>query len=454
MRRRVSVVISSLTSRAVRPHADVGRKHAHSHSHCHEHSHSHQIEESVQGEQLRMCQFATTIGGITNVFFSTTKIWFGMSGGSVALVADGFHALVDLLADIVSYATLTLSAKRLPRCRFPFGIGRTETVGAVIVASMLLFGAVTLLWTSAQECVQGLMGMLNIGQGDTSTNENYGSYNGKHDSHTGGHVHGSLGGHSHHTHYQVTQTDESGRLTILWTMVVLTVVSIVTKEVLFRWTKHVGERAGSRVIVANAYHHRADAWCGAMALVGVAGRCFGVPGVDGMAGLCVSVSLCKIGYSVLRDSILEFFDFQNASEVAAVRQVLQDYDKLHLVNVFLIRHGHSYALHVTLLTESGATAAVLACAAKDLTSLVRKSIRVADTFTTILPCDREDENSLRSAMKLVEDFHGLTPILLDWDLRRIFVPPTLDEECMRDVKSVAAFFGVNVDIAAGGVECG
>lgn len=456
MRRRLHNVVTSITSRVGKPHDDGrGARHlSHGHSHSHGHGHSHTLEDTVQGKQLRLCQIATAVGGATNIFFSTTKIWFGLSGGSVALVADGFHALVDLLADVVSYMALTVSTKRLPRCRFPFGIGRTETAGAVIVASMLLFGAVTLLFTSMQECTRELLKLINpngessaASTGAHSHNEHIPNHHQHHGNAMGGHPHEHA--HHSHSHYQVAQTDEMGRVTIMWTMVALAAASVVCKEALFRWTKRVGERAGSRVVVANAYHHRADAWSGAIALVGVAGQCIGMPGIDGLAGLFVSASICQIGYALMRDSVLEFFDFQRAEEVAAVRRVLQDYNKLHLVNVFLIRHGHSYALHVTLLTEMDTAAMVLARTSNELTKLAQRSVRVADTFTTIAPCDRGSEESLSNILRLVEEFHGLQSIPFDWGTRRISLPQTIDEECMRDVKSIAAFFELEIDIVAG-----
>ncbi|ORC92372.1 cation transporter [Trypanosoma theileri] len=430
-------------------------KHHHSHSHSHSHGHHHHepLEATMKGRQLRQCQLVTAVGGTTNVFFCFTKLWIGASGGSVALVADGFHSLFDLLADVVSYAALTLSTKRLPRCRFPFGIGRIETAGAVVVATILLLGGVTLLFQSLQECQQELSHYIN--DGDTAGNSMNSTNNHQHHhgsssssnsnnsnsiSSNGDSVHDHHG----HSHFQMTQMDETGKVRILWAMVWVCVASIVSKELLFRWTKRVGERAGSRVVVANAYHHRADAWSGGVALVGVAGHLIGMPGIDGIAGLCVSYSICRIGYSVLRNSVLEFFDFQNADEVAEVRKELRQSHSSHHVNVFLIRHGHSYALHATLLVEAETPAATIVKMSADLTDLAKQSIAVTDTCTTPLVCDPHQEASLLRIVKLVEEFHGLKPISCHWEKRQIIVHQVLQNECMEDVRTIASFFGMEV----------
>lgn len=87
-------------------------------------------------------------------------------------------------------------------------------------------------------------------------------------------------------------------------MVLLASSSVVCKELLFQWTRKVGKAAGSRVVVANAYHHRADAWSGAVALLGVGAQCAGIPAIDGLAGLVVSLSIIKIGYSLLKESVM------------------------------------------------------------------------------------------------------------------------------------------------------
>ncbi|EAN86033.1 putative cation transporter [Trypanosoma cruzi] len=441
MRRRLSNFIAPLTVNSVRAHV-VGERSDHHH---HDHGHHHrQLESAVKGNHLQQCQIVTVVGGATNVFFSLTKMWVGTRGGSVALVADGFHALVDLLADVISYVTLTLSVKRLPRCRFPFGIGRIETAGAVVVAFTLLLGGLTLLFQSLGECQREFLhripGNDNANYPHEHVHQNYShSDDGEKQPDVVG-----VQNHHGHSHFQVTQLDEDGRVTILWTMVLVSIVSIIAKEFLFQWTKRVGERAGSRVVVANAYHHRADAWSGAVALVGVGGHCVGMPGIDGLAGLCVSYSICRMGYSLLRSSLLEFFDFQCANEVASVRHALKQYKKTPFVNAFLIRHGHSYALHVTLLVEAEMTASSVVAVASELTALAKQSVAVRDTYATLFIYEKDKEASLHEALEMVREFHGLEPIKCRWEAKEIITQQSLCGECIEDINTVASAFSAVV----------
>ncbi|KPA82918.1 putative cation transporter [Leptomonas pyrrhocoris] len=573
------------------------RGHGHSHGgHGHAHSHG-TIEKNISGKFLRQCQIATLAGGAANVFFCVTKLWIGSAGGSVALVADGFHALTDILADIISYGAISLSQKKFSRCRFPFGIGRLETSGAVLVAAILLFGGIALLVQSLEQCVMDVSHLLalavptggiavavmlsvrNALAAATSAATASLSGSGEDDSAAShGHSHaGGAGdiesaaaapdshGHSHdgdahhgHSHFEVTQYDAStGKQVILWTMVCIAAASVVTKELLFRWTRRVGKRAGSRVVIANAYHHRADAWSGGVALIGVAGQVVGIPGIDGVAGLAVSLSICKIGYGLFRDAVLEFFDYQNADEVSAIREQLQDFSlrighgkrvvpakaamkenqadaakaaqtslsrsastsssvasvatsddpnavarkKILFMNVFLVRHGHKYALHVTLLVYESVQATQIREATDLLTALARGSLPVQDTFTTILVCsnhtepreeylgsdehaDEEEEGdgdkpdraaaaaekaqdhshsaekegdsadelhtaatgnivnpSLERCIASLEEFHTFSArIRYNWEARTITAPSSASSECDRDIASVAEIF--------------
>ncbi|KAG5503119.1 hypothetical protein JIQ42_07082 [Leishmania sp. Namibia] len=440
------------------------RGHNHTHG-WHAHTHSHGSMKNISGKYLRQCQIATLTGGATNVFFCVSKLWIGSAGGSVALVADGFHAMTDILADIISYAAISLSRKKLPRCRFPLGIGRLETSGAVIVAAILFLGGVALLVQSLGQCFSDMARLLETaaptggiatafvlgvrrtmaavsGHSSTARSPEGHAHACAHDAHMS-HEHGHDGGDHHgHSHFQVMMYDEEvGKQVILWTMVGIATASMVCKELLFRWTRRVGLRAGSRVVVANAYHHRADAWSGGVALIGVAGQVMGLPGVDGLAGLAVSLSISKIGYGIFKGAVLEFFDYQNAEEVSVIREQLQTFNlrivrgvdvvpnhssqnavrsmaseaeaslthspvaavssdedstvhrkKIRFINVFLVRHGHQYAVHVTLLVYESVSAQQIQEAIDLITALARRSLPVQETFTTLLVCSQNTES--------------------------------------------------------------
>lgn len=480
------------------PHGVIGEHDCAHSSHGHSHSHG-AVEAHVEGKDLRDCKRVTLVGLGVNVFFSTTKLLAGSAGGSVALMADGFHALTDIFADLISYVTMSLSRRRFPHCKFPFGIGRLETLGTVTVASVLFIGGALLLWDSAWSFLKDWVLYSDKSGPPSSHVDTHAAPASPHDgegspSHScGGHGHAHAHGGVGHSHFALTTTDESGVEHIMWVMIALAGSSVVCKEVLFRWARRVGKRAGSGVVVANAYHHRADAWSAGVTLFGLAGQSIGIPGADGLAGLVVSYFICQVGYQLTKEAVLEFFDYQRLNEVKEVRQRLQKFqlyttgaaprhsgggtkdsvdhwkresmtpmqhsveksaspsattlahtdvhsnlslslatesssplssvldntedafrekreqvgvseaqrvtekeltDRARFINIFLLRHGHTYAVHVTLLIYASLCAQDIASVTAQISELATtqlssasSTMNVEGTFVALLICD-------------------------------------------------------------------
>ena len=270
------------------------------------------------------------------------------------------HAMVDITADAVSYIAVTSRTWKLYRCRFPFGTGRIETFASLVIALMLCSGAATILFGSCTRLYEKVMG-IEEKEEHTCTSSSCGH----------GHSHG-------HIDLDVL-TDGSTSRWVGAAMVGVAVSSLFVKELLFRFGKRIGEAAGSRVVVANAYHHRADAWASGAALLGVLGTLGGVPVVDSVAAVAVSSSVLNVGLRLLTMNMSELLSYQpteyeergaNVNRLVIVGgggpEGTEGGKKALLVNVGVLRHGHSMHITGTLITEPSATAADIALAAKML----------------------------------------------------------------------------------------
>eukprot|EP01010_Urceolus_cornutus_P001077 NODE_1590_length_831_cov_285.604859_g1233_i0.p1 GENE.NODE_1590_length_831_cov_285.604859_g1233_i0~~NODE_1590_length_831_cov_285.604859_g1233_i0.p1 ORF type:complete len:208 (-),score=46.61 NODE_1590_length_831_cov_285.604859_g1233_i0:60-683(-) len=89
---------------------------------------------------------------------------------------------------------------------------------------------------------------------------------------------------------------------------VVAVVSILTKELLYQMTLHVGKAASSPVTIANAHHHRSDAMSSVVALVGIGGAQLGCPWADPLAGLVVTCFIWKTSLDIGRDALSDLSD--------------------------------------------------------------------------------------------------------------------------------------------------
>ena len=85
-------------------------------------------------------------------------------------------------------------------------------------------------------------------------------------------------------------------------------LSIASKEWLFRITKVVGEKLNSPVVVANAWHHRSDAYSSVLALLSIAWAMSGFPAADAAAGLLVAGMIGMTGCDIMVESIQQLSD--------------------------------------------------------------------------------------------------------------------------------------------------
>ncbi len=171
-------------------------------------------EPEINPQNVAQIQKVTWGGMIVNILLAGIKLLVGIMGSSQAVVADAVHSLSDMTTDIaVLFGVKFWSAP--PDSSHPYGHQRIEEL--VTVAIGLVLGAVAI----------GL------------------AYN------------------------SVTTIHQKHMKTIGWVALSGPVLSIIGKEILYRWTVHVGERVKSSAVIANAWHHRSDALSSIPALVAV-----------------------------------------------------------------------------------------------------------------------------------------------------------------------------------------
>ncbi|KAL7601705.1 hypothetical protein Lser_V15G27382 [Lactuca serriola] len=228
------------------------------------HSHHHHEQTSEEGERI------FRLGLLSDIGLTAGKVLTGYLSGSTAIIADAAHSLSDVVLSGV--ALVSFRASRVPKDKeHPYGHGKFETLGALGISGVLLVTAGGIAW----HALDVLVGVL---------------YSAASDQHIGG-------GHDH-------GIDMNHPVLALNT----TIVAIAVKEGLYWITKRAGERSGSGLMKANAWHHRADAVSSLVALIGVGGSIVGVRFLDPLAGLVVSGMILKAGLQTGYESILELVD--------------------------------------------------------------------------------------------------------------------------------------------------
>lgn len=160
------------------------------------------------------------MGSAVNVLLTLFKFAAGIVGHSSAMIADAVHSLSDLVSDAVVVVFVRISGKP-EDADHAFGHGKYETLATVIIGLLLLAVGVGLL-------VDGLVNCLRFINGEEIEAPN-------------------------------------------WWALGAAVISLVAKEVLFRYTMRMAHRIKSPVLEANAWHHRSDAYTSVATLVGIGG---------------------------------------------------------------------------------------------------------------------------------------------------------------------------------------
>lgn len=212
------------------------------------------------GNREKRIMKVTLAGLVVNVILSAGKIAAGVFGRSAAMVADGVHSLSDLLSDIVVLVFVRVSSRGRDKDH-EFGHGKFETLATLIVSLILIVVA-------AQMMVSGLKSIMEVLHGGTIPRPGY-------------------------------------------VALAAAAVSILAKEVLYRYTIHVGKAVDSPAVVANAWHHRSDAFSSIGSLVGIAGAIFlGDRWVilDPLVCCCISIAILVVAVRMAGPSLKELMD--------------------------------------------------------------------------------------------------------------------------------------------------
>lgn len=199
-------------------------------------------------------QRVTLVGAAVNVLLAIGKIMAGVIGQSQALIVDGVHSFSDLLSDGLVLFASRLGSKQAD-ADHPYGHARFETVATVGIGLLLIAVAIGFIYDAGLRLL------------------------------------------------------EPERLLIPgWIALIAATASVAAKELLYHYTLHVGRQVRSRLIQANAWHHRSDALSSLVVIGGVIGSMAGVPWLDAVAAILVAVMVAFVGFRFMWDALRELVD--------------------------------------------------------------------------------------------------------------------------------------------------
>lgn len=193
---------------------------------------------------------------VGNLVLSLFKFVAGFVAHSNAMISDAVHSSSDVISSIVVIIGVRMSAKESDK-EHPYGHERLECVAAIILATLLFITGGGIGLTAVKTIYTGAYKSLVA----------------------------------------------PGLLALI-----AAIVSIISKEAMFWYTRFYAKKYDSSALMADAWHHRSDALSSVGALIGIGCAILGYPIFDSIASLVICVFIVKAAYDIFMDAVDKMVD--------------------------------------------------------------------------------------------------------------------------------------------------
>lgn len=219
--------------------------------------------------RLKEGQRITWVSVAVNAVLTSMQLVVGFFAHSQALIADAMHTLSDIVADVFVLFANRKGAEAAD-ADHPYGHGRFETAASLVLGLLLAGTGIGILITAAAR-LQDIGSAPPVG------------------------------------------------VAAMWAAL----VTLAAKEGLFRYMLGTAERLRSPMLVANAWHARADALSSLVVAAGIGGALIGFTFADAVAAIIVGAMIVRAGFKFAWEAIRELIDTGlSAEEVAAIRRTI------------------------------------------------------------------------------------------------------------------------------------
>ena len=254
-------------------------------------------------EQIAMKTSRNTL--IVNVLLTAFKLLAGFTANSAAMVSDAAHSLSDVLSTVIVMIGIKLSVKKSDK-EHPYGHERLECVAAIILSAILFATGILIGRSGVQSVIDGTSGRLTA----------------------------------------------PGGLAL-----VAAIASIALKEAMYWYTYAAAKKTGSGALKADAWHHRSDAMSSVGSFAGILGARMGLPILDPMASVVISVFILKVAIDIFKDAMRKMTDTSCDDEfIASLRSViLMQEDVLGIDKIMTRLFGEKVFVDIEISADGNST---------------------------------------------------------------------------------------------------
>ncbi len=191
-----------------------------------------------------------------NTALSLFKLFSGIYAGSAAMISDAVHSISDVFSTFIVMAGVKTANKK-PDASHQYGHERFECVAALILSGVLAVTGLGIGWSGVR----------------------------------------TIAANSH-----------SGLAAPGGVALLAAVISIVTQETMYWYTRATAKKIESGALMADAWHHRSDALSSVGSFAGILGARLGMPVLDPVAAIVICLFILKAAYSIFMDAVGKMTD--------------------------------------------------------------------------------------------------------------------------------------------------
>ncbi|MCL2071368.1 MAG: cation diffusion facilitator family transporter [Oscillospiraceae bacterium] len=229
-----------------------------------------------------------------NIVLFAAKFWAGLLTGSIALMADAWHTLSDSITSVFMIFAAKLASKK-PDKEHPFGHGRWELIASVLMAFVLGVIGLEFIMSSIERL-------------------------------------------------QNRESVAYGTLAL-----VITIVSIVVKELLAQYEFYLGRKYNNPVITADAWHSRTDSLSSVVILIGIIITKFAANlwWMDSVLGIVCALMIFYAAYEIMKEVVTKMLGEE--PEQSFIDELTDEIKKIYDSDLMLHHiHLHNYVTHKEL----------------------------------------------------------------------------------------------------------
>jgi len=212
---------------------------------------------------------------IVNLALTFVKLIAGVVGKSASMISDAVHSASDVFSTIIVMIGIHIANKKSDR-KHPYGHERFECIAAIILAIFLATVGVKI-------GINGIMAIINREEVKIPS----------------------------------------------FIALIAAIISVATKEWMYRYTKRVAIKINSNSLLADAWHHRSDALSSIGAFIGILGSILGFKFCDSLASIIIAFFILKVSYDILKDSLDKMIDTACNPEVEEeIRKIILENKKV------------------------------------------------------------------------------------------------------------------------------